>query len=51
MIMDAHLRLNKYQHCLDNLKEQLEQTVFPKHTKMLTTTMNTTSLRQAGKRK
>lgn len=48
-IMDAHLRLTNTNILNCNLKGQLEQTVTPEHTKMLTTMVKTTSLRQAEK--
>lgn len=35
MIKDAQLRLNKYQPIIDNLKEQLKQTMIPEHIQML----------------
>lgn len=50
MIMDANFRVNKHQHTIHNLKEQLEQTMTPVHIKMVTNTIKITSLKQAEKK-
>lgn len=47
-MMDVHLKLKKYQHAVDNHKEQLEQTMTPKHTQ--NAHKHHSSLRQAEKR-
>jgi len=49
--MWLYLRLKKYQHTIDSLKEQLEQTMTLEHISMVTTTIRTTAQRQAAKRK
>lgn len=49
MIIGAHLGLQNYHHTINNTKKQLEQTITPEHTKMLTTTIKITFLKWAGK--
>lgn len=51
MITDTYLKLNEYQHSMENLKAQLQQAITSEHLESLTSSIKTTSQTHTKKRK